>query len=256
MSCEIAVLARRLVDAPQRAADQRDLAVMGGGGMRRSFRRGATLEAKQATATRPLVAADQLVEAVAHLGLGAGVAVHAARWSNRRPWPARPRRRAARSAASSVASPTSGSGSSFQSPVCSTVPAGVRITTALGSGIEWVSVISSSSNGAEREAAGHRHLCDRRPRRASLASRSLRAQQRGGEGRRVDRAAQPRPEIGHGADMVLVARGSARGRGGRSRRSTMKAGSGMMTSTPGVRLVAEGDAADRPSATCRHSRRG
>ena len=47
----------------------------------------------------------------------------------------------------SETSPISGSGSNFQSPVWSTVPKGVRSTTALGSGIEWVSVISSSSNG-------------------------------------------------------------------------------------------------------------
>ena len=31
------------------------------------------------------------------------------------------------------------------------------------------------------------------------------ANQRGGEGRRVNRAIQPRPDIWHGADMVLVA---------------------------------------------------
>jgi len=41
----------------------------------------------------------------------------------------------------------SGAGSNFQSPVWSTTPNGVRSTTALGSGIEWVSVTSSSSNG-------------------------------------------------------------------------------------------------------------
>jgi hypothetical protein len=51
-------------------------------------------------------------------------------------------------AASSVVSPTRGSGSSFQSPVWSTLPREVRRTTALGSGIEWVSVINCNSNGA------------------------------------------------------------------------------------------------------------
>ncbi len=51
------------------------------------------------------------------------------------------------SAASSVVGPTSGSGSSFQSPVCMTRPTGVSMTSALGSGIEWVSVISSISKG-------------------------------------------------------------------------------------------------------------
>ena len=50
-------------------------------------------------------------------------------------------------AASSVTEPSTGSGSIFQSPVCSTVPSGVRIARPFGSGIECVSVISSTSNG-------------------------------------------------------------------------------------------------------------
>ena len=52
-----------------------------------------------------------------------------------------------RSTASSVTSPKSGSGSIFQSPVWNTVPSLVRIASALGSRIECVMVISSSSNG-------------------------------------------------------------------------------------------------------------
>ena len=52
-----------------------------------------------------------------------------------------------RSTASSVTSPNSGSGSIFQSPVWNTVPSLVRIASALGSRIECVMVISSSSNG-------------------------------------------------------------------------------------------------------------
>ena len=56
-----------------------------------------------------------------------------------------------RSAASSDAGPTTGSGSNFQSPVCSTVPRGVRMAMALGSGIEWVRVISSRSKGPTRK---------------------------------------------------------------------------------------------------------
>ena len=43
--------------------------------------------------------------------------------------------------------PTTGPGSNFQSPVCRTVPKGVRMAMALGSGIEWVRVISSRSKG-------------------------------------------------------------------------------------------------------------
>ena len=58
--------------------------------------------------------------------------------------PSPPRRR---SAASSVMGPMTGSGSSFQSPVCRILPKGVRSTTALGSGIEWVMEMSSISKG-------------------------------------------------------------------------------------------------------------
>ena len=50
-------------------------------------------------------------------------------------------------ASSSVASPSKGWGSIFQSPVCRITPSGVRMATPFGSGMEWVSVISSSSNG-------------------------------------------------------------------------------------------------------------
>ena len=51
------------------------------------------------------------------------------------------------SRASSVGALVSGFSSSFQSPVCSAAPSGVRITTADGSGIECDMVISSTSNG-------------------------------------------------------------------------------------------------------------
>ncbi len=47
----------------------------------------------------------------------------------------------------SVASPNWGSGSIFQSPVCRIVPSGVLIARPFGSGIEWVNVIISRSNG-------------------------------------------------------------------------------------------------------------
>ena len=53
----------------------------------------------------------------------------------------------ARNLASSEVWPTRGSGSSFQSPVCSTDPAFVVIKTALGSGMEWVKVINSMVKG-------------------------------------------------------------------------------------------------------------
>ena len=53
----------------------------------------------------------------------------------------------ARKASTSTPSPICGSGSIFQSPVCKISPAGVRITNAFGSGMEWVKVISSILNG-------------------------------------------------------------------------------------------------------------
>ena len=51
------------------------------------------------------------------------------------------------SAASSVGSPVTGAGSSFQSPVWSTAPSGVRRIRALGSGTECVTLTNSTSNG-------------------------------------------------------------------------------------------------------------
>ena len=48
----------------------------------------------------------------------------------------------------SVTSPSRGSGSIFQSPVWNTVPSLVRTASALGSKIECVMVIISSSNGS------------------------------------------------------------------------------------------------------------
>ena len=53
----------------------------------------------------------------------------------------------ARSFASSVGGPSTGVGSSFQSPVCSTVPSGVRMISAFDSGIECATETSSMSNG-------------------------------------------------------------------------------------------------------------
>ncbi len=51
------------------------------------------------------------------------------------------------SLAASVGAPMSGVGSIFQSPVCSTMPAGVRIASALDSGIEWATLMKSMANG-------------------------------------------------------------------------------------------------------------
>ena len=48
---------------------------------------------------------------------------------------------------SSVGRPISGVGSIFQSPVCSTVPAEVRIASAFDSGIECATEMNSTLNG-------------------------------------------------------------------------------------------------------------
>ena len=50
-------------------------------------------------------------------------------------------------AASSVGGPTRGVASSFQSPVCSTVPAAVVMASACASGMEWATRRKRSLNG-------------------------------------------------------------------------------------------------------------
>ncbi len=49
--------------------------------------------------------------------------------------------------ARSVSRPSSGSWSILKSPVCSTMPAGVLIATAIASGIEWFTAKNSRSKG-------------------------------------------------------------------------------------------------------------
>src|SRR5215831_1393385 len=51
------------------------------------------------------------------------------------------------SLAASVGPPSNGVGSIFQSPVWSTVPAGVRIASAFDSGIEWATLMKSMAKG-------------------------------------------------------------------------------------------------------------
>ena len=233
---------RRLDHAPERAADEADMAVMG------QRRRGSTLSMPRHVAGKA-GDGDALVVFADQLRPGSGAPRPRSRscpppahWWNRRSSPARPRRPARRSAASSVIGPMSGSGSSFQSPVCSTAPSwradhhGVGLGDRMG---------ERDQLDLERPDAEIAPTCGISVMRASLsssASRQLAAQHGRGEGRRVDRAAQARPEIGHGADMVLMGVGQDQPRPDLSRRSTMKAGSGMMTSMPGVIVVAEGDA--------------
>ncbi len=135
--------------------------------------------------------ADQLDQAAPHIGFraaspGRNTLVESPISAST---PSAPTRR---SAASSAVGPTSGSASNFQSPVWSTVPTGVRITSALGSGIEWVSVISSDLEWADREAARQRNHGDARlALEADLGE--LASQQRRRERGGVDRAAELPP---------------------------------------------------------------
>ena len=104
----------------------------------------------------------------------------------------------------SVGGLVSGVSSSFQSPVCSAVPSGVRITTADGSGIECDMLISSTSNGPIVRRPPSGMTCNGKPSiRPSLGE--FRFQHLGGERRGIDRdAAELRPEIDHRAEMILM----------------------------------------------------
>ena len=71
--------------------------------------------------------------------------------------------------------PISGVGSIFQSPVCSTMPAGVRIASAFDSGIECATLTNSIVERSEIQPSAQRHDVDRessarRARRERLAS--------------------------------------------------------------------------------------
>ena len=106
----------------------------------------------------PVIAADQLGQGLAAARLRSPNAPSAQRVGrSRRPSPARPRRRCARSAASSVSSPISGSGSSFQSPVCNTVPSrgADRHRVRLGDRMRQGDQLEIER--ADREPARHRH---------------------------------------------------------------------------------------------------
>ena len=200
---EIAAFARRRLGVAQRAAEQRDLPPGPPPPARAMLSTRAMLVAKQVTATRPFSGADDGGEVAPHLGLAAGMPLHQRVGRSRRPWRARPPRRGAAKAASSVGGPISGSGSSFQSPVCSTSPCRVRMASACASGTECATRRNSRSKGGSdrRPREGHgRHLrLPVQPRLAQLAP-----QHGGDEGAGVDRAAELRPEMRHRADMVLM----------------------------------------------------
>ncbi len=131
----------------------------------------ATLEAKQHTAMRPLYWSKISVSAIRTSA--SDPVLPGSKTLVESPIKARtPSSPTARSASKSVGSPTNGVGSNFQSPVCTTVPAPHRSTTALGSGIEWVWLISWISNGPTTKlapsATSRRSTSPSRPASSSL----------------------------------------------------------------------------------------
>ena len=118
---QIAAFARRRLQVAQAAADQRHAAP---GILRRQRDRSPPAPRCWRSRSRPRARAGRgsAPAGAPHIGLRAGMALDHRVGRSRRPSPARPRRPARANAASSVGGPTSGSGSSFQSPVCSTMP--------------------------------------------------------------------------------------------------------------------------------------
>ena len=199
---------------------------------------------------------DQLDQGASHIAPRSRPRRGGARWWNRRSWPARPRRPGGCSAASSGRSPTSGLG--IELPVAGMQHGAQRACAApraLGSGIEWVSVISSISNGPTENLpdSGTSVIgtsC------SSPASISFGAQHRGGEGRGIDRALEPRPEILDGADDDPHGHGSATMPSRALRRVRDEAGIGHDHVDPRHACRRRRRCRNRPSATARHSRRG
>ncbi len=105
----------------------------------------------------------------------------------------------------SVMRPSSGSWSILKSPVCRTRPAGVRIATASASGIEWLTARNSQSNGPSCSRPPSRHLEGVGLDPVLL---QLGLDQRQGEPRAEQRDVRLlAQQVGHGADVVLVAVG-------------------------------------------------
>ena len=239
MSCsrptDLAAAAMRCIERPTR---QTRRPAASAARMTLSMR--ATLEAKQATATLPFSAPISSVSAIAHVGLRAGLAVdedvggvadhgqHALVAEAADGVDVGALRRAA------------GPGSIFQSPVCRIVPSGVRIARPFGSGIEWVRVISSTSNGPSSMVppSGTSVIVDL-VQQVRLAQ--LLADQEGGERRGVERRLQARPQPAERRRCGPRARGSGRCRGCR-RRGLEEGRVGQDDLDAGRRLVAEGHA--------------
>ena len=103
----------------------------------------------------------------------------------------------------SVRRPSSGSWSILKSPVCSTVPAGVRTATASASGIEWLTATNSHSNGPNRSICPSRTASVYGVIRCSLSFASTKARV-SCEPTSGMSGAQPQ-QVRDGADVVLVA---------------------------------------------------
>ena len=155
----------------------------------------------------------------------------------------------ASSAASSVGGPTIGLASSFQSPVCSTTPCGVRITSACASGMECATEMNWSENGASSKEppAGTTWM---RTSLRSCASPSLRRSTEAANGvayigQRSWRHRWATAPMWSSCAWVITSPTSL------SRRSAMKLGSGIITSTSGIseppKPMPQSTASQRPS---------
>ena len=105
--------------------------------------------------------------------------------------------------ASSIGAPISGVASIFQSPVWRARPWRVRTATALGSGIECATEMSSRLKGPTSKRLLSGHLLDGQLHLAAEL-RELGLEHRRRERGCIDRHPEPRPQLDDGADVVLV----------------------------------------------------
>ena len=170
---EVAGLARRLDDPPQRAADQHDLAAGGRGGSAIDSMR-ATLEAKLVIATRPSRLAIRSVR-LSRDAASEGERPRARRWWNCRSCASTPSSPSARSVASSIGSARS-SGVGIELPVAGMEDGAERRADdeRVGLGDRMGQVTSSISNGPTSKRLPRVDDGDRDIGRARFASRSWR----------------------------------------------------------------------------------
>ena len=143
---EVAAFARGGVDVAQRAADQRHRAAGVAGGERHRFHAGRRCWRSRSPPPARAASGPARTASAAHR-LPSRNVPPPWRWWSRRSSPAPPPRPAWPAPPRPMRGPISGSGSSFQSPVCNTVPAGVRMTSACASGMECVMRMNCSENG-------------------------------------------------------------------------------------------------------------